>query len=41
MMMTSLNGVITDFFEVRFLHYRLKNPQFGQITQIQVTNIES
>jgi len=32
MMMTSLNDVITDVFEVRFLYTQLKNPQLGQIT---------
>jgi len=29
------------FFEVRFCHNQLENPKFGQITELQVTKIES
>jgi len=28
------------FFEVRIRHNQLEEPQFGQITKLQVTNIE-
>jgi len=41
MVMTSLNWCHNYIFEVRFCHNQLQKPLFGQITDLQVTNIES
>jgi len=39
-MMTSLKWRHNYIFKVLFRHYQLEKPQFGQITELQVTNIE-
>jgi len=38
--MMSLKDVITNIIKVRFCHNQFEKPQFGQITQLQVTKIE-
>jgi len=40
MVMTSLKWRHNYIFEVRFCHNQLEKPQFGQITELQVINIE-
>jgi len=40
MLMTSLKWCRKYIFEVRFCHNQLEKPQFGQITELQITNIE-
>jgi len=38
--MTSLKRRHNCFFKLRFLLYQFEKPQFGQITQLQVTKIK-
>jgi len=40
MAMTSLKRRHNYIFEVRFRHNQLEKPRFGQITELQFTNIE-